>query len=168
MISYLADGILMTALVVTCVWVLKMNSRLQKLRDNQFEFRRIMEQTTQALEGIELSIDEINIRGQQVLNALGSRIDEARDIVTDIDQMTREVRKQQKELRLEMITFQEQIGKECSNQIDILKKVSEAANSVSGSRGREDATSGPSAVEPSFHRLEDQLPPMLRKVRLKS
>ena len=176
MIFYLADGILMIALVVTSVWVMKMNSRLQKLRDNQFEFRRIMEQTNQALDGIELSIDEINIRGKQVLNALGNRIDEARDIVTDIDKMTREVRIAQKELRLEMVTFQEQIGKECSSQIDILKKISDAANSVSGNRAVNERDFvnvqrtgvANTEAEPTYHRLEDQLPPMLRKVRLKS
>lgn len=161
MISYLADGVLMVALVVTSIWVMKMNSRLQKLRDNQFEFRRIMEQTNLALEGIEVSIDEINVRGKQVLNALGNRIDEARDIVTDIDQMTREVRKQQKELRLEMVAFQDEIGKECSKQINILKQVSDAATAAATREERP-------VVEPAFQSIEEQLPQMLRKVRLKS
>ena len=164
MISYLADGILMVALVITSIWVLKMNGRLQKLRDNQFEFRRIMEQTNLALSGIEVSIDEINIRGQQVLNALGNRIDEARDIVTDIDQMTREVRKQQKELRLEMVSFQEEINKECSNQVAILKRVSETVDSPKGEEPVEQRDTSPL----HYHRLEDQLPQMLRKVNLKS
>lgn len=167
MISYLADGILMLALVVTSIWVMKMNSRLQKLRDNQFEFRRIMEQTNLALEGIELSIDEINIRGKQVLNALGNRIDEARDIVADIDKMTREVRKQQKELRNEMASFQEQIGKECNSHVDILKKVSQTAH-VFDSPGTERGDAAEASADPQFYRLEDELPPMLRKVRLKS
>ncbi|SFN84367.1 hypothetical protein SAMN04488056_102181 [Cohaesibacter marisflavi] len=173
MISYLADGILMIALIITSVWVMKMNSRLQKLRDNHYEFRRIMEQTNLALEGIEVSIDEINVRGQQVLNALGKRIDEARDIVTDIDKMTREVRGQQKELRLEMVAFQEQIAKECTKQIDILKKISEAANEAAK---REEQTNpllngGDVAAKPGhppFYRIEDQLPSMLRRVNLKS
>ncbi|PLW75500.1 hypothetical protein [Cohaesibacter celericrescens] len=160
MISYLADGVLMIALIVTSIWVMKMNTRLQKLRDNQFEFRRIMEQTNLALNGIEVSIDEINVRGKQVLNALGSRIDEARDIVTDIDRMTREVRKQQKELRLEMVAFQDEIGKECANQVDLLKRVSDAADRAISPNGN--------ASEPHFQRLENQLPQMLRKVRLKS
>nr|WP_319390775.1 hypothetical protein [uncultured Cohaesibacter sp.] len=180
MISYLADGILMIALIVTSVWVMKMNNRLQKLRDNHFEFRRVMEQTNQALEGIEVSIDEINVRGQQVLNALGRRIDEARDIVTDIDKMTREVRGQQKELRLEMIAFQEAIGKECNNQIGILKKISEAANEavrketstgqtgLTGQSGQGGGAVGASAERPPFYRIEDQLPSMLRRVNLKS
>nr|WP_321454759.1 hypothetical protein [uncultured Cohaesibacter sp.] len=177
MISYLADGILMIALIVTSVWVMKMNQRLQKLRDNHYEFRRIMEQTNLALEGIEVSIDEINVRGQQVLNALGKRIDEARDIVTDIDKMTREVRSYQKELRLEMVSFQEHIGKECNNQIDILKKVSEAAGERNSRENLSKAapetvvnekSAEAHAASPSFYRIEDQMPAMLRRVNLKS
>ncbi|WP_319411788.1 hypothetical protein [uncultured Cohaesibacter sp.] len=185
MISYLADGILMIALIITSVWVMKMNTRLQKLRDNHYEFRRIMEQTNLALEGIEVSIDEINVRGQQVLNALGKRIDEARDIVTDLDKMTREVRGQQKELRLEMVAFQEEIGKECDNQIGILKRISEAANEAarkdayseprnstgagaSSASAAAGASASPQMENPSFYRIEDQLPAMLRRVNLKS
>ena len=172
MISYLADGILMIALIITSVWVMKMNSRLQKLRDNQFEFRRVMEQTNLALEGIEVSIDEINVRGQQVLNALGKRIDEARDIVADIDKMTREVRGQQKELRLEMVAFQEEIGKECNNQIGILKRISEAANEAAKRDERAEVRNASQQdgkpETPPFYRIEDQLPAMLRRVNLKS
>ena len=164
MISYLADGVLLVALVATSIWLIKMNSRLQKLRDNHFEFRRIMEQTNLALEGIEVSIDEINVRGQQVLNALGSRIDEARDIVTDLDGMTREVRKQQKEVRLEMVAFQEQISRECGEQMRILQKVSQAAQNAA----HPSSEAQTSETGSSFQKMEDQLPQMLRRVTLKS
>ncbi|WP_321503964.1 hypothetical protein [Breoghania sp.] len=102
MISYLVDAVLMVALVITSVKIVAMYRELKRLGSYHADYQRIFDQTTLALDGIEVSIQEINVRGTQVLNALGSRMDDARGIIADIDGLTREARKQQAALRTEM------------------------------------------------------------------
>ncbi|WP_319773794.1 hypothetical protein [Breoghania sp.] len=106
MISYLVDAALMVALVITSVKIVAMYRELKRLGSYHADYQRIFDQTTLALDGIEVSIQEINVRGSQVLNALGSRMDDARGIIADIDALTREARKQQAALRTEMRQLQ--------------------------------------------------------------
>lgn len=106
MISYLVDAALMVALVITSVKMVTMYRELKRLSGYHADYQRIFDQTTLALDGIEVSIQEINVRGAQVLNALGSRMDDARGIIADIDALMRDARKHQAALRSEMRALQ--------------------------------------------------------------
>lgn len=106
MISYLVDAVLLVALAITSVKIVAMYRELKRLGGYHADYRRIFDQTTLALDGIEVSIQEINVRGAQVLNALGSRMDDARGIIADIDALTRDARKHQAALRSEMRALQ--------------------------------------------------------------
>ncbi|MEI2385829.1 hypothetical protein [Breoghania sp. JC706] len=114
MISYLVDAALMVALVITSVKMIAMYRELKRLGGYHADYQRIFDQTTLALDGIEVSIQEINVRGAQVLNALGSRMDDARGIIADIETLMRDARKHQAALRSEMRALQAEREKQCS------------------------------------------------------
>ena len=114
MISYLVDAALMVALVITSVKMVAMYRELKRLGGYHADYQRIFDQTTLALDGIEVSIQEINVRGAQVLNALGSRMDDARGIIADIETLMRDARKHQAALRSEMRALQAEREKQCN------------------------------------------------------
>ncbi|PTW60179.1 hypothetical protein C8N35_105182 [Breoghania corrubedonensis] len=113
MISYLVDAALMVALVITSVKMIAMYRELKRLGGYHADYQRIFDQTTLALDGIEVSIQEINVRGAQVLNALGSRMDDARGIIADIETLMRDARKHQAALRSEMRALQAERERQC-------------------------------------------------------
>ncbi|MCV0428616.1 MAG: hypothetical protein K5905_24425 [Roseibium sp.] len=102
MISAIVDGVLLVALVATTVRMLAMHRELRRLGSYHDDYQRIFDQTALALDGIEVSIQEINVKGAQILNALGSRMDDARDLIAEIDGLTREAKRQQSILRAEL------------------------------------------------------------------
>lgn len=102
MISYLVDAVLLLALIATSVKVVAMYRELRRLSAYHADYQRIFDQTTLALDGIEVSIQEINVHGSQVLNALGSRMDDARELISDIDALMRDAKKHQTTLRTEI------------------------------------------------------------------
>jgi hypothetical protein len=102
MISYLVDAVLLTALAVTSIKMVSMYRELRRLGSYHDDYQRIFDQTALALEGIEVSVKELNVRGQQVLNALGSRMDDARELIAEIDALTREAKRQQAVLKSEL------------------------------------------------------------------
>ena len=102
MISALVDGVLLLALVITTWKMIAMYRELKRLGSYHMDYQRIFDQTALALDGIEVSIQELNVRGAQVLNALGSRMDDARDLIAEIDGLTREAKRQQSVLRAEL------------------------------------------------------------------
>jgi len=102
MISALVDGVLLLALVVTTWKMVAMYRELKRLGSYHVDYQRIFDQTALALDGIEVSIQELNVRGAQVLNALGSRMDDARELIAEIDGLTREAKRQQSVLRAEL------------------------------------------------------------------
>ncbi len=102
MISALVDGVLLLALVITTWKMVAMYRELKRLGSYHMDYQRIFDQTALALDGIEVSIQELNVRGAQVLNALGSRMDDARELVAEIDGLTREAKRQQSVLRAEL------------------------------------------------------------------
>lgn len=102
MISALVDGVLLLALAVTTVKMVQMYRELKRLGSYHNDYQRIFDQTALALDGIEVSIQELNVRGAQVLNALGSRMDDARDLIAEIDGLTREAKRQQAVLKAEL------------------------------------------------------------------
>ncbi|WP_269581836.1 hypothetical protein [Roseibium sp. Sym1] len=102
MISAIVDGVLLVALVATTVRMLTMHRELRRLGNYHDDYQRIFEQTALALDGIEVSIQEINVKSAQLLNALGSRMDDARDLIAEIDGLTREAKRQQSVLKAEL------------------------------------------------------------------
>jgi len=102
MISVIVDGILLVALVATTVRMLTMHRELRQLGSYHEDYQRIFDQTALALDGIEVSIQEINVKSAQLLNALGSRMDDARELIAEIDGLTREAKRQQSVLRAEL------------------------------------------------------------------
>jgi ABC-type transporter Mla subunit MlaD len=95
MISAIVDGVLLLALVVTTIRMLQMHKDLRRLGSYHEDYQRIFDQTALALDGIEVSIQEINVKGAQILNALGNRMDDARELIAEIDALTREAKRQQ-------------------------------------------------------------------------
>ncbi|WP_417709252.1 hypothetical protein [Roseibium aggregatum] len=102
MISAIVDGVLLLALVATTVRMLTMHRELRRLGSYHEDYQRIFDQTALALDGIEVSIQEINVKGAQILNALGNRMDDARELIAEIDGLTREAKRQQSVLRAEL------------------------------------------------------------------
>jgi len=102
MISVIVDGILLVALVATTVRMLTMHRELRRLGSYHEDYQRIFDQTALALDGIEVSIQEINVKSAQLLNALGSRMDDARELIAEIDGLTREAKRQQSVLKAEL------------------------------------------------------------------
>lgn len=102
MISYLVDTVLLIALAITSFKMVSMYRELRRLGSYHEDYQRIFDQTALALDGIEVSVKELNVRGQQVLNALGTRMDDARELIAEIDALTREAKRQQAVLKSEL------------------------------------------------------------------
>ncbi|WP_417669138.1 hypothetical protein [Roseibium sp.] len=119
MISALVDGVLLLALVVTSLKMIHMYRELKRLGSYHTDYQRIFDQTALALDGIEVSIQELNVRGSQVLNALGSRMDDARELIAEIDGLTREAKRQQSVLRAELKQLSKAVAlKESAERFD--------------------------------------------------
>ncbi|GAA0770936.1 hypothetical protein E1180_11930 [Roseibium denhamense] len=102
MISAIVDGVLLVALIATTLRMVQMHRELRRLGSYHDDYQRIFDQTALALDGIEVSIQEINVKGAQILNALGSRMDDARELIAEIDGLTREAKRQQSVLKAEL------------------------------------------------------------------
>ncbi|SUA99527.1 Uncharacterised protein [Pannonibacter phragmitetus] len=102
MISYLVDAVLLIALAITSFKMVTMYRELRRLGSYHEDYQRIFDQTALALDGIEVSVKELNVRGAQVLNALGARMDDARELIAEIDALTREAKRQQAVLKSEL------------------------------------------------------------------
>ncbi len=102
MISAIVDGVLLLALVATTIRMVQMHRDLRRLGSYHEDYQRIFDQTALALDGIEVSVQEINVKGAQILNALGTRMDDARDLIAEIDALTREAKRQQAVLKAEL------------------------------------------------------------------
>lgn len=84
MISYLIDGFLLFALLLTTWRVVVMYRQLQKLSSYHEDYQRVFDQTAEAMDNVGLSLQEIRVRGEEILKTLGQRIDEAREATVDI------------------------------------------------------------------------------------
>ena len=87
MISYLVDGILLLALILTSIRVGAMYRELKRLRALEDGYRGAVDQTADALARMENAVREINGGGTQILNALEGRIDEARALIAKMDEL---------------------------------------------------------------------------------
>lgn len=185
MISVIVDGILLVALVATTVRMLTMHRELRRLGSYHADYQRIFDQTALALDGIEVSIQEINVKSAQLLNALGSRMDDARELIAEIDGLTREAKRQQSVLKAELRELSKATalmggaGRYAPTREDLDLYAEDAATdraaapvdaSLSATGGRKPATihRGP-AVEPTptrVHRIDNSLASPFRTVSM--
>lgn len=89
MTSYLVDAVVCIALLVTAMRVTKMHRELKRLRGYETEFNEMMVRTTDALDNISGTVHELNANGAQLVHLLGVKIDEARDMIAEIDRRRR-------------------------------------------------------------------------------
>lgn len=85
MISYLIEAVLFTALVITAWRVTKMHRELTKLRRYESEFGQMAVQISDAFDNIAASVHDLNANGTQLVHLLGVKIDEARELMAEID-----------------------------------------------------------------------------------
>ncbi|WP_068316808.1 hypothetical protein [Polycladidibacter hongkongensis] len=102
MTSYLIDGVLFLALMITTWRVTVMYRKLKDLAAYQQEYTRAFEQSSEAMDAVGLSLQEIRVRGEEILKALGERIDDAREATVDISSVVLQA-------QTEMRTLQEHI-----------------------------------------------------------
>lgn len=85
MASYLVDLILLAALLVTTIRVTRMHRELVHLRASQGDFAFILGKTTETVDDMVLMVREFSADGKQLVNVLGSKIEEARKAIIDIE-----------------------------------------------------------------------------------
>ena len=85
MASYLVDLILLAALLVTTIRVTRMHRELVHLRASQGDFAFILGKTTETVDDMVLMVREFSADGKQLVNILGSKIEEARKAIIDIE-----------------------------------------------------------------------------------
>lgn len=86
MTSYLVDAILVLALLVTAVRVSQMHRELVKLRRDQVQFCGIMGEAANAFETIVKTVNDLNRHGSRLIQLLGTKIDEAREVIAEIEE----------------------------------------------------------------------------------
>jgi len=86
MTSYLVDLILLVALLFTSVRVTKMHRELVRLRAYQGEFSAIVDRAMEAFDTIALSMDDLSANGNELVNALSRKVEEAREAIAELDQ----------------------------------------------------------------------------------
>jgi ABC-type transporter Mla subunit MlaD len=181
MISAIVDGVLLLALVATTVRMLTMHRELRRLGSYHEDYQRIFDQTALALDGIEVSIQEINVKGAQILNALGNRMDDARELIAEIDGLTREAKRQQSVLRAELKELSKATAvlhdpkrfAPIRDDIDIFAEETAGDQAVAGAAstvGRKETTiHRGQAVQPAparVHRIDNSLQSPFRTVSL--
>lgn len=84
MTFFLADIILIPALVLTSLQVWRMHRELKRMRAYHVEFERVFSQTEAALEAIQRTVHELHASGREVVEELGLRIDTGRRVIVDL------------------------------------------------------------------------------------
>lgn len=85
MVSYLVDLILLSALLFTSIRVTKMHRELVRLRSDQGDFTFVLGKTADAVDNMVVMVREFSADGQQLVNVLGEKIEEARKAMMDIE-----------------------------------------------------------------------------------
>lgn len=85
MVSYLVDFILLAALLFTSVRVTKMHRELVRLRAHQGDFTLVLGKTADTVDNMVVMVREFSADGQQLVNVLGDKIEEARKAILDIE-----------------------------------------------------------------------------------
>ncbi|SDQ92295.1 hypothetical protein [Pseudovibrio sp. Tun.PSC04-5.I4] len=140
MISYLIDGFLLLALLITTWRVVVMYRQLQKLSGYHEDYQRIFDQTSEAMDNIGLSLQEIRVRGEEILTNLGQRIDEARETTVDISGVILQAQTEMKALQEHIEWLNKQ-----SDEIGI--SMQDAPALPGGDRGNRKKTMRPTKVK---------------------
>lgn len=85
MVSYLVDFVLLSALLFTSFRVTKMHRELVRLRAAQGDFTFVLGKTTDTVDNMVVMVREFSADGQQLVNVLGDKIEEARQAIVDIE-----------------------------------------------------------------------------------
>jgi hypothetical protein len=85
MTSYLVEAVLLLALLVTAVRVTQMHRDLKKLRSDQAEFCSILGEAASAFDTIVRTVNDLNCNGTRLIQLLGIKIDEARQVMAAVD-----------------------------------------------------------------------------------
>ncbi|MDX5593654.1 hypothetical protein [Pseudovibrio sp. SPO723] len=85
MTSYLIDGFLFLALLVTTWRVVLMYRQLRVMSSHHEDYQRIFDQTSEAMDGINVSLQELKVRGEEITKTLGERIDVAKETTVDMN-----------------------------------------------------------------------------------
>ncbi|MBF9235656.1 hypothetical protein [Microvirga alba] len=89
MMSSLVNIVLFLALVITSVCVLGMYRKLKRLDAYHSEYKRIFDQTAEALGSAGAALRAFTTDGRDVLDALGTKIDEAKVLLSELQTVTR-------------------------------------------------------------------------------
>jgi predicted nucleic acid-binding Zn-ribbon protein len=89
MISYLIDGVLLLALLLTSLRVGVMYRELKRLRGYQAEYVEIFGNTSRAADHIGDAIRHLSREGRAILERLEARMEEARDLARQLEMATR-------------------------------------------------------------------------------
>jgi hypothetical protein len=92
MMSSLVNTVLFLALVLTSLCVLAMYRKLKQLDTYHTEYKRIFDQTANALNSAGAAVQMFNNEGREVLETLGARIEEARSVTAELNAATRSAR----------------------------------------------------------------------------
>jgi ATP-dependent Clp protease adapter protein ClpS len=85
MASYLVDLVLLAALLFTSIRVTKMHRELVRLRACQSDFAFVLGKTTETVDDMVLMVREFSAEGKQLVNVLGTKVEEARKLVMQIE-----------------------------------------------------------------------------------
>ncbi len=89
MISYIADAVLLLALVLTSIRVATMHRELRRLRGYQAEYVEVFNQTTRAVDNIDSAVRHIGREGRDVLERLEAAMAKARALSKRLEDMAR-------------------------------------------------------------------------------
>lgn len=81
----LVDTVLLLALVVTSACVVPMYLKLKRLDRTQAEYGRIFAESGQALNSAGDAVRSFSTEGREILESLTVKIDEARQILADLE-----------------------------------------------------------------------------------
>ncbi len=109
-----------------------MYRQLQKLSGYHEDYQRIFDQTSEAMDNVGLSLQEIRVRGEEILTSLGQRIDEARETTVDISGVILQA-------QTEMKALQEHIEWLSKKSDEVGISLSDAPPRPGGDRGRRSA-----------------------------
>ncbi len=83
----LSEAALLTALVVTCVCVLAMYTRLRRLDRHQAEYERTFARTSDALDATRIELARFRQEGRDLTTALDERIAVAQSLLETLDRL---------------------------------------------------------------------------------
>lgn len=85
MTSYLVEAVLFVALVITTWRVTTMHRELKRLRESEAEFVQTTAKMNRAFDDVAATVHDLSANGTTLVHLLGRKIDEARELMTEID-----------------------------------------------------------------------------------